>query len=186
MLPRPGRTGSIVYVKLPGQSVSKKMEVVLEKWKAVLPGVGTETWFVSDIFDRLYKTEDTVTRLVKVFSFVVIAVSIFGLLGLTSFLSERKKKEFGLRKIMGATSNQIYFLFLSEFLKILVLAWIVAMPLSHFLLDMWLENFVYRIELGFSLFFLGASVISGIVFFTVSFEIAKVSRINPVRVVRHE
>ena len=148
--------------------------------------MGIESWFIDDIFDRMYKSENTITTLIKTFSALVIIINLFGLFGLASYLAERKKKEIGIRKVLGASEARLFWLFLWNFLRIFLITSIVALPLAYLIIQKWLREFAYRIDLDITIFVLGLLSLSGIIILTVSFEIIKAVFTNPVKTIRHE
>ena len=184
--PQPQHSGSVVFVRLPHKKIGEKKRYVESKWSEIIHNVGIESWFIDDIFDRMYKSENTITTLIKTFSALVIIINLFGLFGLASYLAERKKKEIGIRKVLGASEARLFWLFLWNFLRIFLITSIVALPLAYLIIQKWLREFAYRIDLDITIFVLGLLSLSGIIILTVSFEIIKAVFTNPVKTIRHE
>lgn len=176
----------IAYVKLPPGNFQEKIQSIEKKWKEIFPGVGFDYWFVSDEFNRMYLTERRVSSLAKTFAVLAILITILGVFGLASYTAEQKTKEVGIRKVMGAAVGQVVTLFLWIFLKIFIIACIIALPLSYFMADNWLGKFEYRSPIGWDLFagsLLGLLLITT---FTVGYEIIKAARANPAQSLRSE
>lgn len=182
----PHPVDKIVYVKLPKEDIAQKLEVLEEKWKAVFPGIGFDYWFIDEEFGRMYANEDRMTDLAKVFSLLAILVACLGVYGLASYLAERRMKEIGVRKILGASVGQIMVLLSQTFVSILVIASIIGIPLAYFLMDDWLESFVYKIDLSWWIFGASVLVIFLLAFFTASYETLRAARLDPAKYLREE
>lgn len=184
--PTPHTIDRILYIKLPKGKFQEKLAFVERTWKEVYPGVGLDYWFVSDEFGRMYKAEKRIAALSQNFSGLAILITCIGLFGLASFTCEQRTKEIGIRKAMGATNAQILWLLLMTFLKLLLFACLVAVPLSYFASNMLLENFVYRISLNADMGLIGVTIIALLTIITVGYESLKASLVNPVNSLRYE
>ncbi|MEX1241117.1 MAG: ABC transporter permease [Cyclobacteriaceae bacterium] len=180
------KTGTMVFVKLPKGNVAEKIEEIDATWNDLFPGTGMQYYFVNEIFGRMYKSEMTLSSLFSGFSVLTLLITVFGLYGLSSFAAERRTKEIGIRKIHGASVRQIAWLLLGSFLRIFAIAAAIVIPLSHYLLDGWLQSFQYRVSLGPGLYGLGMGMIFLVTLLTVSFETLKAAVMNPVRSLRRE
>ena len=109
-----------------------------------------------------------------------------GLYGLTTFTTEQRRKEIGIRKAMGANISSIILLLLKKFAKWILLANIIAWPIAYFGMKKWLQNFAYRVEVGFSAFILAGLLVLAIALITVSYQALKAARVNPVDALRYE
>ncbi|MES2732736.1 MAG: FtsX-like permease family protein [Bacteroidota bacterium] len=183
---RPHVIDQIVYVKLPADKIQEKIATLEHKWKEVLPGMGFDHWFVSQEFGRMYEAEMRMAGLFKSFSGLAIFIACLGLFGLSSYLSERRTKEIGIRKVMGASVPQILQLLFSTFLKLLIIACLVAVPLSWFATNRWLENFTYRVEVEGIIFLISILLVLLLTVLTVSYETIRAARANPVDSLRYE
>ncbi|MEO7991600.1 MAG: FtsX-like permease family protein [Chryseolinea sp.] len=176
----------IAYVKLPAGKFQEKIQSIEKKWKEIFPGVGFDYWFVSDEFNRMYLTESRVTSLAKSFAVLAILITILGVFGLASYTAEQKTKEVGIRKVMGAEVAQVVGMLVWVFIKIFVIASVVALPVAYFLAEYWLKAFVYRSPIS-PLVFAGSLLgLLLITLFTVSYETWKAARTNPVNSLRSE
>lgn len=184
--PRLSPRDRILYVKLPAELISEKIQAIEATWKQVMPGVGFDYWFVDDEFGRLYKREKQVSGMAKIFALIALCITILGLYGLASYMAEQKTREIGVRKALGATVQQIVLLFMITFVKIFLLSTLVAVPVAWYVSSRWLETFVYRIEAGPGLFIAGCGLVFALMVITVTTEVIKAARSNPVKALRHE
>lgn len=143
-------------------------------------------FFVDDLYDNLYRSEIRTASLFKSFTILAIFIACLGLLGLSAFLAERRTKEIGIRKVFGATVANIVGLLSRDFLYLVGIALLIALPLSWYFMSQWLEDFAFRIELEWWLFGLAAVLALGIAFLTVSFQSIKAALANPVKSLRNE
>ncbi|OGU37504.1 MAG: hypothetical protein A2068_07490 [Ignavibacteria bacterium GWB2_35_6b] len=136
-------------------------------------------------FDKLYQAETRLGKIFIAFSILSLFLGTLGLFGLVSFLAEQKKREIGIRKVLGASSNSISILISTDFLKLLIVSTVIALPISYLMLDNWLDNFAYRINVGiFSLIFSAAFTIT-VAISSVIFQAYKAARQNPATVLRN-
>lgn len=176
----------IAYIKLPPGDIQGKIESIEQKWKEVYPGIGFDYWFVSDEFNRMYFMERNVSSLAKVFAVLAVLITVLGVFGLASYSAEQKTKEVGIRKVMGADVKQVVGMFLWMFVKIFLISCIIALPLAYLLATNWLDRFVYRSPLGPELFVISLMGLLLVTVLTVSYEVIKAARANPVQSLRSE
>ena len=142
--------------------------------------------FLDEDYDNLYKSE---TRLTRVFSHIAI-LSIFiaclGLFGLATFMIERRTKEIGVRKVLGASVSNLFIVLSKEFTKCVLMANIIAWPLGYLIMNHWLQDFAYRIDLEIWIFLMAMALVLIIALFTVSYQVIKAASANPVEVLRYE
>ncbi len=184
--PNPHFIDKIVYIKLPVGKFQEKIEAIEKKWKAVYPGTGLDYWFVSDEFNRMYVVEGRVSSLAKSFVILAIIITILGVFGLASYTAEQKIKEVGIRRVLGADARQVMALFLGVFIKIFAVSCVVAIPLAWLAAHKWLEGFVYRTAISPLVFAVSLAGLLLITLLTVSYEIWKSVRANPVNSLRTE
>jgi putative ABC transport system permease protein len=176
----------IAYIELPAGQAQEKIKYIESKWREVFPGLGFDYWFVSDEFNRMYAVEGTVASLAKTFAILAIVITALGIFGLASYTAEQKTKEVGIRKVLGAETGQVVSMFLWIFFKIFLIAAVVAVPVSYFLADYWLGNFVYRAEINILIFVLSLAGLLMITMLTISYETWKAARANPARSLKSE
>jgi ABC-type antimicrobial peptide transport system permease subunit len=142
--------------------------------------------FLDKQYQSLYAAEQRVGLLSRYFAGVAILISCLGLFGLAAFTAERRRKEIGIRKVLGATEAAIVYLLAGSFTRPVLLAVLLALPLSYILANQWLERFVYRIELEAWFFLLAGVLALTIALLTVGFQAAKAAFINPVQSLKDE
>ena len=176
----------IAYIKLPAVNAGEKIASIEKKWKAAFPATGFDHWFLNDEFNRMYVAEGRVSSLAKVFAVLAIVITILGVFGLASYTAEQRTKEIGIRKVLGASERQVVSLFLSVFLKIIVISCLVAIPIAWFAAYKWLQNFVYRTAIDPTIFGISLLALLVITFLTVGYEVLKSVRVSPVKSLRTE
>lgn len=182
----PGSIPDRLLVRMKGQSLSDTIEWLGERWNRLNPNRPLVFSFLDESFDRLYAADRRQNRLVKIFSYVCIIISLLGLLGLSSFASLRRTKEVALRKILGASAAQIVLIMFREIFFLIFMAIVIAVPASLLFIDKWLGKFAYRT--GISPVIFGAAAIGAILvsFLTASYHSIKVAHTNPVNNIRYE
>ena len=142
--------------------------------------------FMDDSFSEVYKAEQQVGTLALSFSILAIFVACLGLFGLATFLAEQKTKEIGVRKVLGASVPSILLMLSKEFIKWIVIANIIAWPLAYYFMNKWLQEFAYRIEIGWWIFALSGIIAIIIALLTVSIQAIKAATANPIKSLRYE
>ncbi|WP_020527500.1 ABC transporter permease [Flexithrix dorotheae] len=183
---RPHPMDKIVYVKLPKGKFQEKLEFIEATWKNVLPGIGFDHWFLSEEFGKMYQTERRMANLSKNFAILAISIGCLGLFGLASYLAERRTKEIGIRKVMGATVFQMLLLLFSTFSFLIFISALIAIPSSYFLMSNWMQNFAYNVGLDWLIFGLAILFVFILTIVTVGYESLKASLANPVDAIRQD
>ena len=142
--------------------------------------------FLEDRYMTLYRGEQRTSSLSKVFALVALFISCLGLLGLSTFIAEQRTKEIGIRKVLGASLYHIVLLLSRDFLKLVLLALFIALPLGYYLMNRWLEDFAYQINISWGIFALTVFVALGIAFLTVSFQSIRAALMDPIKSLRAE
>lgn len=142
--------------------------------------------FLDDDFNRLYNAEQRTGKLFLSFAFFAILIACLGLFGLVTYAAEQRTKEIGIRKVLGASVSGIVTLLSREFLKLVVIAFIVGSPLAWFVMNRWLQDFAYRISISWWVFALAAFFAIAITLITVSFQTIKAALANPIRSLKSE
>lgn len=176
----------ITYIKLPVGKFQEKIASIEKKWKTAFPGAGFDHWFLSDEFNRMYLAESTVSSLAKVFAVLAILITVLGVFSLASYTAEQRTKEIGIRKVLGAGDKQVITLFASVFIKIFAVASLIAVPLAWFVAYKWLQGFAYRITINPLIIILSLLGLLAVTLLTVSYEIWKSAKSNPVTALRTE
>ena len=164
----------------------KDLDILRTTWQSILPGYPLDFEFLDDAFQRKYQTEIRMLTLFNAFSGLSIFIACLGLLGLISFVVRQRTKEIGIRKVLGAGKVEIVSLVSKEFILILLIACVIAMPLAYEALDWWLQTFAYRVPISASLFIISAFAILLLAVITLSYHALKATRQNPVDSLRYE
>ena len=183
---RPHPIDQIVYIKLPAARMQEHIQTLESKWKELFPGIGFDYWFLDQEFNRMYDSEIRMADLSESFSLIAILIACLGLFGLSSYMTEQRTNEISIRKAMGASVKNILLLFLSTYLKMLIISAIVAGPIAYLLMNKWLQQFVYRISVDWKLILGAFGIVFGLTILTVSYELIKASTANPVNAIRYE
>jgi putative ABC transport system permease protein len=141
---------------------------------------------MDDLYNKTYAAEQKTGLIMNIFALLTILVACMGLFGLATFTAEQRAKEIGIRKVLGASVRQVTQMLSGEFLKLVVIACLIAFPLSWWVMQKWLQDFAYRITIGWWMFVAAAVIALVIALFTVSFQAIKAALANPVNTLRTE
>jgi putative ABC transport system permease protein len=177
---------NLVSVKIVSKNVPATITAIENKWKQLIPNRPFDYFFLDDYFDKQYRSEDRFGRLFLNFAILAIFISCLGLLGLASYSTIQRTKEIGVRKVLGASTSNIVNLLSIDFLKLVLIAFVIAAPIAWFSMQQWLQNFAYRINLGLWAFLFAGLLAVVIAFLTVSFQAVKAAVTNPVKSLRTE
>lgn len=177
--------GVIMARTKPGET-EQALQSLAKVYKDINPQYPFSYQFVDQEYAKLYSSEQIVSQLSIVFAVVAIGISCLGLLGLVMFSAEQRVKEFGVRKVLGASLTQLTALFARDFLTLVFIAFLIAAPLGWFAMGSWLRGFAYRIDLSWWIFLLAGLGSMAIALFTLSFEAYKTAVANPVKSLRTE
>ncbi len=155
-------------------------------WQKEVPDRPFEYQFLDDTYNALYKSEINSGRIISIFTILSIMLTALGLLALTYFTTERRTKEIGIRKVNGASLNNILKMLNKDFMKWVILAFMIACPISFYTMNKWLENFAYKTMLSWWVFILSGVIVIFIALITISFHSWKAANKNPVEVLRYE
>ena len=156
------------------------------KWKIIIPNRPFSYYFLDEFFDKQYRSEDRFGRLFLNFAILAIFISCLGLLGLASYSTMQRTKEIGVRKVLGASVTNIVNLLSKDFLILVAISFVIAMPVAWYFMDKWLLGFAYRINIEWWVFALAAILALFIALFTVSFQAIRAAIANPVKSLRTE
>lgn len=168
-----------------GYSV-QTLSAIEKAWTSVYPNQLFETNFLDDHIASLYKNEKRTQQLFNLFTFLSIVINILGLIGLLSFMIEQKRKEIGIRKVLGASVKDISFILSKDFLRLIIFAFFIAAPAAWLLMNKWLQDFAYRTTISWWVF--AAAVLSAVIVTgaAVGFQTIKAALANPVKSLRTE
>ena len=168
---------------VPVQKAIALLEAVFKKYN---PSVPFEYKFVDQEFQKKFITEELIGKLTNIFSALAIFICCLGLAGLASFTIEKRFREIGVRKVLGASVQQLLILISKEFLKLVVVAFVIAAPLTYWLMSNWLQNYNYRININFWLFVVVGIAMLVLTLIVVSLNTIKAAVANPVKSLRTE
>ncbi|MDX1284765.1 MAG: FtsX-like permease family protein, partial [Draconibacterium sp.] len=157
-----------------------------DKWKNVIPDTNCEIGFFDQRLEEMYNSEIRISGLFRYFSFVAIFIACIGLFGLSVFAIERKRKEIGIRKVNGSRITQILTMLNKDFIKWVIISFVIASPIAWFAMNKWLQNFAYRTTLDWWIFAFAGILAIAIALLTVSFQSYKAAIRNPVEALRYE
>jgi putative ABC transport system permease protein len=173
-------------IKLSITNIASTMQSIKKIWEQTFPNYVYEYRFLDDKIDSFYKQENQLSQLYKIFAAIAIFLSCLGLYGLASFMAVQRIKEVGIRKVLGATSANIVYLFSKEFIILIAIAFLIATPLAWYFMNKWLQNYAYRISISWWLFAAGGFAAMIIALATISFQAIKAAIANPVKSLRTE
>ena len=173
-------------LKISSDDIPKTIAFLENTWKKFSPEYPFEYSFLDEQIDRMYRTEQRLGRSFFYFTIIAIFIAYLGLFGLVSFSAERRTKEIGIRKVLGAQISNITWLVSKEFLLLIFVANIIAWPSAYYFIDRWLQNFAYRINIGLGIFLVSGMIALVIALLTVSYQTIKAARANPVDSLRYE
>jgi putative ABC transport system permease protein len=162
------------------------LDELKRQWRRFTPGQPFEYGFMDARFAEMYSSEQRLGTLFSIFAGLAIFIACLGLLALASFMAERRTKEIGVRKVLGATVSEIAVLLSREFVKWVGIAALIAWPLAYYAMRRWLQGFAYRTTIGIGLFLLSSLLALLIALATVSFQAIRAARANPVNSLRNE
>lgn len=137
-------------------------------WKEVYPAYSWSYNFLDDNIRSMYRAEEVLLNLIRIFSSLAILVGCIGLLGMVSFMAAQRKKEIGVRKVLGASVSAILWLFMKEFVRLMLISLFIAIPVTWYVMHSWLQEFAFRLTLGTGHFLLPAVITFGMVILTIS------------------
>jgi putative ABC transport system permease protein len=177
---------SFISVRLQPGNINEQIGRMEAKWKSFAPATPIDFSFLDSEFDALYRSEQRMGTVFGIFTFISIFVACLGLFGLSIFTAERRKKEIGVRKVLGASVQNLVGLLSREFLRLVTIATLIAFPVAWLAMNKWLQDFAYRISMGWRLFFIAGASAMAIALVTVSFQAIKAAIANPVKALRSE
>ena len=157
-----------------------------DSWKAFSPDQPIDYTFLDKSFEQLMEKEKNLGRTVAFFTAIAVFISCLGLFGLAAYTTERRKKEVGIRKVMGATWADVMLLFNRGYTKLLTIAFVMAIPLTWYFIGKWLQNFEYRINIHFTAFLIAGMGSIIIAWLTVGYLSYRAATANPVNTLREE
>ncbi|WP_375444084.1 ABC transporter permease [uncultured Fibrella sp.] len=178
--------GRQLLVKVSGRNLPQTLAFVEAKWKQIAPYMPFEYRFLDDDYARLYQSEQQLGTVMNLFSSIALLLTCLGLLGLSAYVVQQRTKEIGVRKVLGASVFSIVTLLSSDFIKLVLIAIMIASPLAWWAMHTWLQDFAYKIDIAWWIFAGAGALAVGIALLTVSFQSVKAALMNPVKSLRSE
>ncbi len=173
-------------LKIHPENFNKTIDFIEENWTQVFPEYNFEYEFLDEYLAKLYQHDERTFTLFKIFACISIFIGCLGLYGLISFMASQKLKEVGIRKVLGASVSSIMILFSGEFVKLIVIAFLIAAPLAWYFMNQWLQEFAYRIPISWTVYVIGIVSTLIIAILTVSYRSAQAAATNPAEILRTE
>ena len=164
----PNYPGGYAMIKIDAGRMQEGLSAIEEAWYEVNPDWAFEYFFVEDTFARLHDAEQRFGRIFISFAALAIVIACLGLVGLSSFTAERRRKEIGVRKVLGASPAGMVALLCREYFRLVIAAIVVAWPVAYIAMNAWLEGFAYRVDLDWTTFILAGALAMAIALITVS------------------
>jgi putative ABC transport system permease protein len=177
---------SNMSVKINGSKQKEALAFIQSVWQKNLPGHPFEFQFLDDHFDEIYRADAQVSKIVGILATLAIIISCLGLFGLASYSAERRVKEIGIRRVLGSSVQRIVSMLSKDFLKLVLIANLIAWPVAWFAINKWLQDFAYRIPMSWWIFILTGLIALFVALCTVSFQAIKAAIANPVKSLRTE
>jgi len=170
---------NVVYIKLADDDIEKTISFIETKWKEIFPDQPFTYTFLSERFNRQFEADEKRGKIFTMFTILAILIACLGLFGLASYMVEQRTKEIGIRKVFGADEAIILKLIARDFLILVTIGIVIAIPISYYIMSDWLQNYVYRTNIGIPLLLLAGVLTIAITFITISFKAYQASVMNP-------
>ncbi len=177
---------SYITVRIKPGDYAATIAAIQTKWKSFMPDTPFEYSFLDAEFDSLYRADQTIGKVFSVFTFLSLTVACLGLLGLAIYTAQRRTKEIGIRKVLGASIENVVTMLSKDFLKLVIAASIISFPIAWYAMDKWLQDFAYRTPVSWWIFSLAAGITLVIALATISFQSIKAALTNPINSLRNE
>ncbi len=179
-------TRPYLIARLSAERLAETLAGLGEAWPTLAPEWPLELTFLNDTLDDMYVRDQQLARLMNLFTGLALIIACLGLFGLASFTAEQRTKEVGVRKVLGASVPNVAMLLSTDFLKLVGMAFVLAIPLAYFAMTRWLESFAYRVEIGPGVFVLTGVLALLVALLTVGYQSIKAALANPVKSLRYE
>jgi putative ABC transport system permease protein len=181
-----GNNPWLACFKMKNADIPALVNKVEAKWKALAPSLPFSYRFLDESFDNMYRAEQRVGKIALSFAVLTILIACLGLFGLAAYMAEQRTKEIGVRKVLGATVSNIVNMLSKDFLRLVVISALFAVPAGWWAMNLWLRDFVYRIEIGWWIFAVAIAISVFIALCTVAFQAVRAAITNPVKSLRTE
>lgn len=168
------------------KNAGKTLDFIKAQYDKFFPGNAFESFFLDEYFNQQYKDDERFGDIFVLFTILAIVIACLGLIGLSTFAIKLRTKEIGIRKVLGASVQGIVYLFFSDFIKLVCIAAVIAVPVVYLAASKWLNNFAFHIQIGWLVFILAPALLITLAFITVSIQSVKAALANPVKALRTE
>jgi putative ABC transport system permease protein len=183
---RIGNSNNIISFRIQSPAVSKAIDYIRKTWKRLAPGEPFNYSFLNEEFDDMYRAEQRTGKIFISFAILAIFIACLGLFGLATYAAEQRTKEIGIRKVLGASITNITTMLSKDFLKLVFIASLIAFPIAWYIMNKWLEDFAFRIDISWWIFAIATFTSLTIALITVGFQAIKAAITNPVKNLRTE
>lgn len=175
-----------IVIRFDGNNLTQTMKEIEEVWKEFSPKFAFQFFFLDNAFDNLYRNEMRLSSVFSSFSVLSVIIGVLGMFGLASYSIQNRRKEIGIRKVLGASAFKISIFFIKDFIRLILIANLIALPISYYLMNYWLEDFAYKISFPFWVFLVTTLLLIGITILTILYQIIKASLLSPVESLKYE
>jgi putative ABC transport system permease protein len=175
-----------VAIKLKSDNLPATVAAIEKKWLELAPGRPFDYFFLDQELDKLYKDEEKLGKVAGIFSVLAVVVACLGLFALASFMAEERRKEIGIRKVMGGSVSQIVLLLSKDFSMLIGIAFLIACPVAWYTIHTWLSNFAFHVEINLVVFIVVGLATLGIALATISYRALQAAYTDPIKTLRHE
>ena len=176
----------IIYIKLSGNETQPTLSFIEPKWKEIFPGQPFVYTYLTERFNRQFDADEKRGLIFTMFTILAILIACLGLFGLASYMVEQRTKEIGIRKVFGANENKILRLISRDFLILVSIGIVIAVPVAYYFMSRWLENYVYRTKIRVPLLLSAALLTIFITFITISYKAYQAAAMNPAKALKTE
>ncbi|MEX1238816.1 MAG: FtsX-like permease family protein, partial [Cyclobacteriaceae bacterium] len=178
--------GNVLSMKVRSNDLQRTIAAIENEWTKLFAGNPFRYSFMDENFNRLYTKEDKFSRTIQYFSILAVFIACLGLLGLSSFTTENRRKEIGVRKVNGATTFELVRLLIKDFSLLIFIAFVISIPVAWYFGNLWLDHFAYKTQIGVFIFILAGGISLLLAILTVSYHTIRAARENPVQSLRYE
>ncbi len=176
----------VINIRIAPQNIKRSIKDIKDVWEMICPAFPFEIEFLDKALASLYKKEKQLNRVIAFFSILAAIIACLGLLGLTSFIAERRTKEIGIRKANGAGTKEIILMLSKDFTSLILISFVIACPVAHVIMHRWLQNFAYRTTMSWWIFALAGIIAYLVALLTVTWQSYRSAARNPVESLRYE
>jgi putative ABC transport system permease protein len=175
-----------IIASVASANFEQTVKTIQQRWKSLVHDTPFEYSFLDQTIQKQYDEDKRLSKIISGFGIIAMIICALGLYGLSSYMAERRVKEIGIRKVLGASVLQVMIMMSAEFVKLVLIAFIIAVPVAYYGMSKWLEGFAYRVSPGGFVFVMAGLVSLFIALVTISFESVKSALSNPIDSLRTE